>query len=140
MNFEAANFGSPGPSRQRGDDSMIPLINIVFMMLVFFMVAGEVAEPERTDFDAPDSRSENRLHAAQHSLLLAADGSIWLNGEPLVSRSANVLQRQGVDAGHRLVIKAHAGLAARRLDPLLTTLREVGLKELELAVETGVAP
>ena len=32
-----------------GEDSLIPLINIVFLLLIFFMVAGQIAQPQDAD-------------------------------------------------------------------------------------------
>ena len=37
------------------DDNLIPLINIVFLLLIFFMVAGQMQKPLATDITLPVS-------------------------------------------------------------------------------------
>lgn len=139
MLFEAERL-PPRRRRANSDDGMIPLINIVFLLLVFFMVAGKVAQQDAADFDAPDSVSQMPLAEAPHTLLVSADARLWLDGEALLQLDGEALTRAGIDAGQRLVLKADANLPARRLDHLLQVLRSAGLRQVELAVESGEAP
>ena len=44
----------PSPPR-RGRDSTIALINIVFLMLIFFLIAGTVAPPLDREIDLVDT-------------------------------------------------------------------------------------
>ena len=44
--------------KDNGDDALIPLINIVFLMLIFFMVAGQISKSDAAFVSPPESISE----------------------------------------------------------------------------------
>ncbi len=67
------------PRRTR--DSTIPLINVVFLMLVFFLIAGTVAPPLDPDLDLVDTAGlEGR--EPPDALVMHADGSLSFRGAP----------------------------------------------------------
>ncbi|MBR9910731.1 MAG: biopolymer transporter ExbD [Gammaproteobacteria bacterium] len=125
--------------RSNADDGMIPLINIVFLLLVFFMVAGQLAAPPSAAFDAPDSGVQQPLAEGDHTLLLGADHSLWLDGQLLPELTLEALRGAGVAADQTLVLQADANLPAASLDPLLPILRSAGLAGLQLVVESSGA-
>ncbi len=64
------------------DDGLIPMINIVFLLLVFFMVAGAVKSVEPLDIEPPESAQSGDQSAA-HVVHVAADGLLALDGHVL---------------------------------------------------------
>ncbi|TVQ92883.1 MAG: biopolymer transporter ExbD [Chromatiaceae bacterium] len=138
--------------RPRSEDHLIPLINVVFLMLIFFMVAGQLGVPDPFEVAPPTARDDAALLPAPVELLLAADGRLALAGE-LVSgdRLEDALLRAGVaaaaleadppagpgssagpDAPPPIVLKADAGVTAALLRETLERLRLAGLTELGL--------
>ncbi len=68
----------PPPRKKR--DSTIPLINVVFLMLVFFLIAGTVAPPlDPTLHLVQTSDLEGR--EPPDALVLHADGSLSFRGQ-----------------------------------------------------------
>ena len=41
----SASFSLPRPQRRKPAAAILPLINVVFLMLIFFMIAGTLAPP-----------------------------------------------------------------------------------------------
>ena len=64
--------------RAASDDNLIPLINIVFLLLIFFMVAGQMQRPMAADIRLPDIDSQQPAQG-DIQLELTADGGLWLN-------------------------------------------------------------
>lgn len=64
------------------DDGLIPMINIVFLLLVFFMVAGAVKPVEPLDIEPPESVQTGDQSAA-HVVHVAVDNSLALDGHVL---------------------------------------------------------
>lgn len=128
-------------SRRSGfsiDDGMIPLINIVFLMLIFFMVAGKISQQDAAVFDAPVSGSQAPLVETDREILMAASGEVWINGEPLMVGfsdwlQANMADQESVD-DQLWILKVDAGIEAQELDRLLVPLRESGIRRLSLTV------
>lgn len=67
----------PRPRRRR--DSTIALINVVFLMLIFFLIAGTVAPPLDPDLDLVDT-AELDGREPPDALVLHADGMLSFRG------------------------------------------------------------
>ncbi|WP_170442157.1 ExbD/TolR family protein [Ruegeria arenilitoris] len=67
------------PSRKR--DSTIPLINVVFLMLIFFLIAGTVAQPLDPDLELVNT-SDLDGREPPDALVLHADGTLSFRGTP----------------------------------------------------------
>lgn len=67
------------PRRKR--DSTIPLINVVFLMLIFFLIAGTVAPPLDPDLDLVDT-TELAGREPPDALVLHRDGTLSFRGTP----------------------------------------------------------
>ncbi|WP_170550147.1 ExbD/TolR family protein [Ruegeria atlantica] len=71
----------PGrPRRKR--DSTIALINVVFLMLIFFLIAGTVATPLDPDLNLVDT-SELEGREPPDALVLHRDGTLSFRGAPM---------------------------------------------------------
>lgn len=133
------------PSRQSSDDEgLIPLINVIFLIMIFFMIAGhmEAAAPFRVD--PPVSRTDTRPLPESLTLLLAADGLVAADNQVLdPDRLEPWLQRwaesaAGASPGAPLpavAVKADGGVQSHRLRSLLDTLRRAGFREVRLLTD-----
>lgn len=68
------------PRRKR--DSTIALINVVFLMLVFFLIAGTVAPPLDPDLTLVDT-AELEGREPPDALVLHRDGALSYRGAPI---------------------------------------------------------
>lgn len=70
----------PAPPRRKRD-STIAMINIVFLMLIFFLIAGTVAPPLDPDLELVDTSGlEGR--EPPDALVLHKDGTLSFQGKP----------------------------------------------------------
>ena len=67
--------------RGNGDESILPLTNVVFLLLIFFMLAGRLASPEAFDIQPPVSTSEAQARRDGLEIQLSADGDIAIDGQ-----------------------------------------------------------
>ena len=132
------------PRRSSDDEGLIPLINVIFLIMIFFMITGhmEAAAPFRVD--PPISRADTRQLPEEFTLLLAADGRIAIGGEVLSLHTLEPwLQRRwqsaaGASPGAPLPIvsvKADGGVKSRELRSLLNTLRRTGFSKVMLLTD-----
>lgn len=63
-------------------DSTIPLINVVFLMLIFFLIAGTLAPPLDPSLDLVDT-SELEGREPPDTLVLHPDGTLSYRGTPI---------------------------------------------------------
>lgn len=118
--------------RQLNDDNMIPLINIVFLMLIFFLVAGQISSQDSALFTAPQSSQENKLQESDFVILLAADGMIWVDNQAIDGDLFMYLQTRGFTHESRAVLKVDAYLKASILDPVISSLQSLGIQRLKI--------
>jgi len=114
--------------RPNAEDSLIPLINIVFLLLIFFMVAGQISATDTQEITPPTSLSETPLDRDNWVIQINAQQEILLNDKPIVLAELVV----GDKPLEQVVIKADQNTTAKTLHPVLQTLREQGVKNILL--------
>jgi biopolymer transport protein ExbD len=130
--------------RPNGDEErLLPLINVVFLLLLFFVVAGRLSASDPFKVEPPRSASEGtpRLDAAL--ITLGEDGRLALDGavmeeEALVA--ALSARRDNGGALPELRLKADGAAAATRVVALLSRLSEAGVERLTLLTVHPAAP
>ncbi|MEY8838250.1 ExbD/TolR family protein, partial [Cribrihabitans sp. XS_ASV171] len=53
---------SEPPKRPRGE-SIVPMINVVFLLLIFFLMTSQLAQPDPFDVTPPEAQSEAEAEA-----------------------------------------------------------------------------
>ena len=67
--------------RMRKEISLIPLINIIFLLLIFFMIAGQVQRMETLEIAPPKSSEGKERRYLPIVIYLDKQGKIALNGD-----------------------------------------------------------
>ena len=115
-------------------ESTIALINIVFLMLVFFMVAGSLAPPNDAAVTLVDTRNlESRPPA--DALVITADGQLRFGGIPVPGPEPYL--RTLDDEGTARVITDRA-VPAKALLALASALRAGGARSVVIVTEPGL--
>lgn len=122
----------PVPRRpRRTEDNILPLINIVFLLLIFFMLAGSMITQPPFELTPPDTANATDSEIEADILSLAADGRLGWQGEVLSLEE--LAPRLGDwDTKEALIVKADANLPASQLTKLLADLRGLGIAKIRL--------
>ncbi|PWG63720.1 ExbD/TolR family protein [Spiribacter halobius] len=132
-------IGEPRPfeqqARPRNDDERIlPLINVVFLLLIFFMIAGQLSATDAFRVEPAESRSEGRPEREDILVLVGADGRLAVDDEEIAPEAlvGNLRERlEGQDAV-RVRLKADARAAATEVVAIMEQLRSAGVERLQL--------
>jgi biopolymer transport protein ExbD len=124
-----------GRKQLSGGINMVPLINIVFLLLIFFMLSSTLVTPDSLDVTLPESESARAAESQPIVLIVDAEGSIAINNrdvraEDVAGRLAGLAEAQ-VGAG--LVIKADAGATYADLGSFLHAAKSAGIERIALA-------
>ncbi|MFW8637360.1 ExbD/TolR family protein [Cribrihabitans pelagius] len=120
------------PRRPRGE-SIVPMINVVFLLLIFFLMTSRVAQPEPFEVTPPDARLDTEAKA-EAVLYIGAEGRMHFDGgegEDALVRLAGAAGEDGT-----VQLRADAGLEAAALARILRQLAAAGLSRAELAVRS----
>ncbi|WP_319530397.1 biopolymer transporter ExbD [uncultured Cohaesibacter sp.] len=116
-------------------DNTIALINVVFLMLIFFLIAGTVAPSVSPGLRPPGAPDLPQIAPAANAVEILADGSLIHRGEMLPLDA--VLARfpppgAGRESEAIQHILADRGLSARQLMPIMLAFRAAGHKSIRL--------
>lgn len=114
----------------------IALINIVFLMLVFFMVAGTLAQPLDPGLELVNTENLDG-RAPPDALVMHADGHLAYRGQS-VPDAAQFLARLDDEARETIRILPDRNVDAAQLVELGRGLTEAGVKQILIVTERGL--
>jgi biopolymer transport protein ExbD len=123
------------------DDNMVPLINVVFLMLVFFMVAGQIQKADPIPVMPPQSINDNRAATDPNiEIVLGADNSLYVDDKLFVIDDVQAYLEQQFSAspnkdGFWVQIKADGAISLEKLRPIFNQVRLAGLTKVSLATQ-----
>lgn len=119
--------------------SMVSLIDIVFTIILFFLVAGHLEKYSLIDMELPKADAGQRLEEGPIVVMLGKYGETIINDEIYEGKNIGAeLQRQLAINPERVVtIKADAHLDANKLVDFLELIRAAGGKNLSLVTDSG---
>lgn len=116
-----------------GKEPTIALINIVFLMLVFFMIAGTLAPPIYRDVTLVRTADLDPRDPPD-TLVVRADGTLWLRGIELTSVGA-YMERLSDEDRSSVRIVPDRDLPAKTLMSHVQTMRAEGAERVLLVSE-----
>ena len=122
----------PEPSRRPRAESILPMINVVFLLLIFFLMTSRLAQPHPLEV-APHEAAAGQDAAAGPVLFAAKDGRLHyggIDGQGAIARLAAEHK-----AAEVVRMRADAALEATALARILRDLSAAGLRRVELVVE-----
>ncbi|MFC2969869.1 biopolymer transporter ExbD [Acidimangrovimonas pyrenivorans] len=120
----------PEPPRRRPAESIIPMINVVFLLLIFFLMTAEIAPPEPFPVTPPSSSAQTPAERGL-TLYLGPDGRPGFEdatGDAALAR----LAARAAEAPGPLLIRADAAAPAAALARLMPRLATLGLSDIRL--------
>lgn len=116
------------------DDRILPLINVVFLLLIFFMVVGSLSASDPFQIEPPASVNGDPGDPRDVVLLIGADGRLALDGALLegAGLGAAVAARMRTAPDKEIHVKADGAAAAPDVVGILETLREAGVERVRL--------
>lgn len=115
--------------------NLIPLINVIFLILIFFMVAGTVDQKDTLKITPPKAQSGQESKVAkQLTIFVDADGQLAIN-EQFVEKNnlaATLSVHLRDEPKQSVTIKSDSELPATTLLWLLNILEQNGAKKVTL--------
>ena len=115
--------------------SLTPLIDVVFILLVFFMLASSFLDWQAVDLKLSGGVGEARGEARSLLVRIEAGGALRLNGELRSpdALEAEVARRLTENADLAVVLQPGPGVPLQRAVTVLDLLKRAGVSDLSLA-------
>ena len=126
-------------SRKPRAIALIPLIDVMFVILLFFMIGGHLEAFSPVAVDLPIADSGQLLDEGPVKVTLATDGRILVNDAIFTTYTVtDEIKRQlAVNPERIITIKADANLEANKLVRLLEQVRLAGGVNLSIVTESA---
>ena len=121
--------------------SMVSLIDIVFTIILFFLVAGHMEKYNPVSVNLPYADSGQRLDEGPVVVLLGQHGEVVINETRYdgdAARDAALAAQFRTNPERIVTIKADAALEADRLVEFLEKVRIAGGKNLSLVTQSAI--
>ena len=118
--------------RRIGDDNIIPMINIVFLLLIFFMIAGQIKAPLNSAIRLPETPLGKPAEPVAVTMQLDREHRITLNELPIDRQNLKAELEAQLSGDEQISLLVDRRVSAAELDVVLGTLRGIGVGSLML--------
>ena len=117
--------------------NLVPLINIVFLLLIFFMLSTTLVTPDKFDIALPVSDKKDSRGTGPIVVLVNADGSVALNNTPLTMDQLSRFLESQIKTGLKpeLMIRADASANTADVVSVLRQAKIAGIERVSLATQ-----
>lgn len=125
---------SPAHRSDRGrlDVKMTPMIDVVFLLLIFFVVTSTFLERPGIDLTLPEAGSAPVAAREELTVRLGADGGTWVDGVAVdpAALADSLSARLERDGGDRVVLEADERVSHGRVVQAMDAARRAGAEAL----------
>jgi len=121
--------------------NLTPLIDVVFLLLIFFMVSTTFTKENHLAVEIPEASAEpETVQADAIEIIIQADGSYAINGKSLINQQTNTLLKaleiaSGNDNKQPLVITADAKAPHQSVVRAMDVAGQLGFEKLRITTK-----
>ncbi|MBZ9537915.1 biopolymer transporter ExbD [Modicisalibacter tunisiensis] len=117
--------------------NLTPMLDVVFIMLIFFIVTTSFIKESGVEIERPESSSATARPDARVMVAITPQGAVWVDGEPVdVHRVGGKVAGLIGDDG-AVVIQADRNATTGLLIEVMDRLRQAGVDNLAVAATRG---
>ncbi|WP_310618754.1 ExbD/TolR family protein [Flexibacterium corallicola] len=120
---------------KRPFENTIPLINVVFLMLIFFLFAGTIDRDSAKDINPAEVAEEAERELIAGALIVDAEGAMTMEGAEI--SLPDIADTGPYSKEAPLMLVADKSLNAKSLTRLLGQLKKLGVNHISLITIKG---
>lgn len=123
-----------GTFKSSDDPDLTPLINCMFLLLIFFMVATTFVNTKGLSVDLPGGEAETRA-TKDMNIVISDDGAIQVNGETTDRQSlaAKIRQVMRIDKTKNVILEADRSVRHGYVVEVMDIARGQGIEAIAFA-------
>jgi len=117
---------------------LTPMLDVVFIMLIFFIVVASFLKEAGIEVNRPDAtESDSNSDAVSIVVKIAGDDQIWMDNRRIDIRAvrANIAKVLATDPEAPFTVKTERGASAKTLIQVGDAAREAGVKQVNWPAE-----
>ena len=119
------------------DLNLTPMIDCVFLLLIFFMVTTVFKQPYTLQVELPEARQATVVEEKKLVASISADGRMEINREPVTAANIDQVllrEKQGTRS-LTLIVRTDKDTKHKHLLDLFEAAKRVGIEKIPLATE-----
>jgi biopolymer transport protein ExbD len=122
---------------QAQDIDMSPLIDMVFILLIFFMVSTTFVKDMKLDLERPSAASAQRASSKAVRVYIDASADVWIDGLPVKTWMLQSRVRELVESGSAasVLVVVDRRVPSEKLLEVVDQCRLAGVADVGVATE-----
>lgn len=116
---------------------LTPMLDVVMIMLIFFIVAGSFVREVAVEMDRKQTANESQSSETSDNITvqISATDDIWIKGRRIDQRAvrANISRMRAENPEAKVIIKAHNKSTVNILAAVVDSSREAGIFNISLS-------
>ncbi len=131
---------------RKPDVQMAPLIDVIFLLLIFYAVTTQFVSDERLKLKLPEAKTAEAAGANREDkppeVKVAVDGTIWIDDKivPEIELEKRIRQLVERAPDEGIILKGDQGADYGTVIKVLDIARSVGAKGIQMSAERPVEP
>jgi biopolymer transport protein ExbD len=121
------SFLSEAAGEEEGAIDLTPMLDVVFIMLIFFIVTATFIKETGVEINRPEASTSNKKDDTTVLIAINADNSIWMDKRRIDVRSvkANIQRMHAESPEGGIVIQADELASIKTFTAVLDSAREI---------------
>ena len=127
------------PAQDDTELDMTPMLDIVFIMLIFFIVTTSFVKESGVTVNAPSAQTASRQESANIFIAITAEEEVWIDRRPVDPRSvrAIVARLHADNPEGSVIIQSDQEASTRILVEVMDQVRLAGVEGIAIAADKG---
>ncbi|MBT2150532.1 biopolymer transporter ExbD [Pseudoalteromonas tetraodonis] len=119
--------------------NMTPMLDVVFIMLIFFIVTASFVKEAGIDVNRPEAATAVKKERANILVAISDQGEIWINKRQVDVRAiqANIERLKAENPQGSVVIQADKKATTETLIKVMDASRAAGVFDVSIAAQEG---
>jgi len=124
---------------EKEDIDMTPMLDVVFILLIFFIVTASFVKEAGIDVNRPEAATAVKKERANILVAISDKGDIWINKRKVDIRSvqANIERLKAENPQGTVVIQADKKSTTDTLIKVMDSARAAGVYDVSIAAQEG---
>lgn len=119
------------------DIDLTPMLDVVFIMLIFFIVTTSFVKESGVEIERPESSAASPRPDAQVLVAITAEGAVWVDGQPVDIHRVGSAVAELVSAEGGVVLQADRSSTTGLLIEVMDRIRDAGVDKVAVAATRG---
>jgi biopolymer transport protein ExbD len=130
-------FGRARDDEEAGQIDLTPMLDVVFILLIFFIVTSVFVKEAGYNVERPVASTTERIEVDPILIAVSPAGELWMDGEVVIQRNLRlrIEQRLAESPNAGVVIQADVAATNEYVLQVMNAAREAEVQSIQIAAE-----